>query len=134
MKLFRIALCLTMFAVAGIAMGQTKPGDMVIDVPFAFAAAGQQFPAGHYTVAAQGDLIRLSGASPGGLYLPTHAAVRTNADGSKLVFHRYGTTYFLAGVWVTGSTSGKELYRSRAERELAAHQAEMQLAEVRPAR
>jgi hypothetical protein len=34
---------------------------------------------------------------------------------------------------VKGNNTGKELYRSRAERELAAHQAEMELAVVHAA-
>jgi hypothetical protein len=58
--------------------------------------------------------------------------LRTTSDGSKLEFHRYGDTYFLSAVWVTGNTTGRELFRSRAERELTDRKAEMELAVVRP--
>ena len=132
MRLFRIAVCGALLAVASAAMGQTRPGDMVVDVPFAFNVAGQALPAGHYIVAAQNDGIRIFNAQASGLYVPTHAAMRIASDGSKLVFHRYGDTYFLSSVWVTGNTSGRELFRSRAEREAATHKAEMELAVVHP--
>jgi hypothetical protein len=132
MRLFRIAVCGALLAVASATMGQTKPGDMVVDVPFVFNVAGQALPAGHYIVAAINDDIRIFNSQTSGLYVPTHAATRTAGDGSKLVFHRYGDTYFLSTVWVSGNTSGRELFRSRAEREAATHKAEMELAVVRP--
>ena len=135
MKLFRIVFCVALFAALGAAMAQTKEGDMVVDVPFAFLVNGQQLPAGHYIVAAAGtDLIRIFNSHTRGLYVPTHSAQRTKSDGSKLVFHRYGANYFLSGVWVTGNTIGKELFRSPAERELEAHREEMELAVVRLAK
>lgn len=133
MRLVRIVFCAAMLAAIGLATGQTSPGDVVVDVPFAFAVAGQQLPAGHYIVTVKDDFIRVFNTNKQGVFVPTHAAVRTASAESKLVFHHYGDTYFLSSVWVKGHTTGKELYRSRAERELAARQAEMELAVVRPA-
>jgi hypothetical protein len=124
-----MAVCAALLAAAS--MGQTRPGDMVVDVPFAFVVNGQTLPAGHYVVAAGDDHIRIS-TPRAGLYVLTHGASRTDSSGSKLVFHRYGDTYFLSAVWVAGHRSGRELARSRAERELAGHQAEMELAVVSP--
>ena len=46
MKLFRIAFCVAMFALTVGAFGQISPGDLVVDVPFAFSAAGEILPAG----------------------------------------------------------------------------------------
>ena len=133
MQLFRIVFCAAVLAAIGVATGQTKPGDVVVDVPFAFSVAGQQLPAGHYIVTEKDDFIRIFNGNKQGAFVPTHAAVRAASNESKLVFHHYGDTYFLSCVWVKGNTTGKELYRSRAERELAAHQAEMELAVVHPA-
>ena len=132
MKLVRIAFC-AVIAAMGAVTGQTSPGDVVADVPFAFSVAGQQLPAGHYIVKATDDFIRISSANKQGFFVPTHTAVRAATDDTKLVFHRYGDTYFLSCIWVKGSTTGKELFRSRAERELLAHQTEMELAVVRSA-
>jgi hypothetical protein len=135
MKLFRIVFCVALLAAMGAAMAQTREGDVVVDVPFAFSVGGQTLPAGHYVVAAAGtDLVRIFSRQTSGLFVPTHSGMRGKSDGSKLVFHRYGDTYFLSSVWVTGNTSGKELFRSPAERELEAHRAEMELAVVRPAK
>jgi hypothetical protein len=43
------------------------------------------------------------------------------SETSKLVFHRYGSQYFLAQVWSAGNSEGRELPRSRAEREVASN-------------
>ena len=132
MKLFRIAVCAALLALASAAMGQTRPGDVVVDVPFAFNVGAQTLPAGHYIVAAMDDAIRMFNSQTNGLYVPTHSATRTASDGSKLVFHRYGDTYFLSAVWVAANTTGRQLFPSRAERDLATRKAEMELAVVRP--
>jgi hypothetical protein len=133
MTLFRIALCASLLASASVGFAQTSPGDVVVDVPFAFVVARQTLPAGHYIVkAGDTDHLRIFNSQTSGLYVPTHGASRTGSDGCKLVFHRYGDTYFLSAVWVAGNTIGRELFRPRAEAELAAHQAEMELAVIRP--
>jgi hypothetical protein len=133
MKLFRIALCTALLAAASASMGQTSPGDVVVDVPFAFMVAKQALPAGHYIVRAVGDAqVRIFNSKTTGFFVPTHGALRTVSDGSKLVFHRYGDSYFLSQVWVAGNTIGRELPRSRSEREAREYRAEMELAVIRP--
>ena len=132
MKVFRIALCAALLAAASVAVGQTKPGDIVVNVPFSFVAGAQTLPAGHYIVAAMDDTVRIFNSQTTGLYLPTHSASRSSTDGTKLVFHRYGDTYFLSAMWIGGNAIGRELPRSKAERALADRTAEMELAEVRP--
>jgi len=135
MKTLWIALCTALLAVASASIGQTGPGDMKVDVPFTFVVSGQTLPAGHYIVKNSDHAhIRIFSSGTTGLYVDTHAAERSDADGSKLVFHRYGDTYFLAAVWITGNTTGRELFRSPAERELARHKAEVELADVRPSK
>lgn len=132
MKFFRIALCAALLAAASVAVGQTKPGDIVVDVPFPFVAGGQMLSAGHYIVAAMDDTVRIFNSQTTGLYVPTHSASRNSSDGTKLVFHRYGDTYFLSAMWIGANAIGRELPRSKAERALADRTAEMELAEVRP--
>lgn len=132
MKFFRIAMCTALLAAASVAMGQTKPGDIVVDVPFSFVAGGQTLRAGHYIVAAMDDTVRIFNSQTTGIFLPTHSASRNASDGTKLVFHRYGDTYFLSAMWIGGNAIGRELPRSKAERALADRAAEMELAEVRP--
>lgn len=135
MKTLWIALCAALLAAAPASVAQISPGDMIVDVPFSFVLSGQTMPAGHYIVKNSGDAhIRIVSPGTTGVYVPTHAAVRSASDGSKLVFRRYGDTYFLAAVWTAGNTTGRELYRSPAERELARHKAEVELADVRPSK
>jgi hypothetical protein len=43
---------------------------------------------------------------------------RREQDQTKLVFHRYGDQYFLSQVWTAGESDVRELWKSRAEREL----------------
>jgi hypothetical protein len=131
MKPFRTLLCATLLA-ASSTMGQTKPADVVVTVPFAFVVAGQEFPAGRYVITEEGDVcLRIFNPQWRGLYVPTRDLPPSATDGSKMVFHRYGHTYFLSAVWLTGDTTGRELFPSRPERELAEHKAEMELAIVR---
>ena len=103
MKLFRIAVCGALLAAMSLAIGQTKPGDLVADVPFAFVAGRQTLSAGHSMVAAMDDTVRILKAQNTGLYVTTPGASGATNDGSKLVFHRQGDTYLLSGVWVTGT-------------------------------
>ena len=132
MKIFRISLRAVLLLAASAAIGQTT-GGVVADVPFSFVVAGRQFPAGHYTVTAASDFcLWISDSQHRGTYVPIHDSVRSTSEGTKLVFHRYGDTYFLSAVWVSGRTIGRELYRSRAEQEAANQKAEMELAVVRP--
>jgi hypothetical protein len=134
MKLFRMILCAALLMSGGIAVGQMKVGDMAVDVPFAFHVAEQEFPAGHYIVAAGDDYIRIFNNQARGVYVPTHSAMRGQSGASKLVFHRYGSSFFLSEVWTQGKTIGRQLFVSGAERELKGRQAEMELAVVQPAK
>ena len=134
MRLRCIAFCGVLLAsVASLA--QTGPGDVVVDVPFAFSAAGQSLPAGHYVVKSIDDShIRIFNSQALELYLPTKGAIRSTSEGTKLEFHRYGDMYFLSSVWIRGSQTGRELFRSKAEKELAGRNPEVELAVVRPAK
>jgi len=38
---------------------------------------------------------------------------------SKLIFKRYESRYFLSQVWTEGSSRGRELLKSQAEKEIA---------------
>ena len=42
------------------------------------------------------------------------------ANGTKLVFRRYGKTHFLAEIWTQGDDNGREILKCKAEREMIA--------------
>lgn len=130
----RIAQTTILLVLQTAAFAQTSPGNLTVDVPFAFFAAGQSFDAGHYILQPAGDgLIRIYNSKTVGLFAPTHAAERSSDDETKVVFHRYGERYFLSAVWIKGNRLGRELLVSKAEKETAQHSGEMKLAMVRPA-
>ena len=122
MKLLRIAFYTTLLVAASTSIAQTKRGDVVADIPFAFMVAGHAMPAGHYIVSPVNEFsLGIRDRKNQGAFVPTHSVQRPAHDNTcKIVFHRYGDAYFLSEVWVTGNTTGRELPASRAERELAA--------------
>jgi len=127
MRRFRIALYVAVL-LAAVSMAQTKRGDVMADIPFPFVVAGQTLPAGHYILSPATDsALRIQGSAHQGTFVPTNITQRSASDSScKVVFHRYGDSYFLSQIWVTGEARGRELIRSRAERELAAKTAAME--------
>jgi hypothetical protein len=135
MKTLRISLSVALLLAATIGFAQTKEGDVTADVPFAFVVAGKTLPAGHYIVSHQNDSLRIHDRENQGMFVPTHSSQRPeHENASKLVFHRYGDTYFLSEIWVGGNALGRVLFTTKAEHELAERGAERELAEVRAGR
>lgn len=133
MKVRSLVLCVGVLTL--ISAAQTATGDITVDVPFSFVAGGQILPAGHYIVKTAGlSYIRIFSPGGSGVNVPTHAASRFTSDATKVIFHCYDEACFLSEVWTAGSTTGRELYRSRAERELNVGNSNLKLAEVRPTR
>jgi rhodanese-related sulfurtransferase len=120
----------TVLASSAVSFSQSMPGDVVVDVPFAFVVARQHLPAGRYIVAMQADSVKIFQPKGRSIFVPTRAGWRSDDDGSNLVFHRYGDTYFLSVVCIGGRRTTREIFHSSAERELAG-QSEMELAVVR---
>ena len=133
MRLLRIAFYAALLLTTSAVIAQTKQGDVTADIPFPFVVAKQTLPAGHYIVSpTNADGLGIHDANNHGTFVPTHSAQRSPSDNTcKLVFHRYGDTYFLAEVWVSANSIGKVLFRSRAERELADRGQEREIAAVR---
>jgi len=109
---------------AAPALAQTA--SMKVNVPFDFIVNGKTLPAGEYKVdglsTSTGTIAIRNTETTAKLMTLTNGCESIEAaDASKLVFHRYGGQYFLAQVWSAGSSEGRELPRSRAERELASN-------------
>jgi hypothetical protein len=114
---------LGLLMVSGSAFAQTV--NLKADIPFDFVVNQQVMPKGQYTVKSIGTdgsaALRLAATDgPAAATLVIHGCEALNAPSqSKLVFHRYGDSYFLAQIWKDGSTSGQELAKSGREREFA---------------
>ena len=106
-------------ASAVVANGQSKTG-LVAKVPFEFVVADQNLKAGEYRVAAidqSGETIAIRNAAGDKAIRLSMSKKRNDREKSaKLVFHRYGSTYFLSEVWMAGEATGREFSKTRQER------------------
>ena len=112
-----IAGCLAVSAKA-----QCGSVESTANIPFQFTAGQTTLPAGEYRITCQS-----SGYGPGsvrlrngarGVNLVALTVIGKAREHGVLVFHRYGSRYFLAQFWSAGEEMGQGLPKSRAEREL----------------
>ena len=118
---FRVAGTLALAFMAAAQMAQAQQ-PVVANIPFAFNVGKMVLPAGEYRVEKwiKGDSALLIQRTDGGA--ATFAgSIATDSNEpqtqTKLVFHRYGDRYFLSQVWVEGATRGRELPKSKQEKE-----------------
>ena len=114
---------------------------MRANIPFEFNVGDKTLPAGEYRVAqvnASSDQVILQISSTAGgrtAMLQMNWVKAKQANGSMLVFHRYGDKYFLAQTWIDGESDGLAAPKSRTERvtqrELAAMKAQTETVQVR---
>ena len=94
---------------------------LAAQVPFDFVVGGKTFPAGEYSVNSiiqDGSALRIRNAeaTDSAMRLTNSIVAKPNNSQSRLVFHRYGRTYFLAEVWRGGDSEGRQLLQSKQER------------------
>jgi hypothetical protein len=99
---------------------------LTANIPFDFSVGSHKLPAGKYWISraqqSNGDTvvqIRSTDLHSNVTRFTIPVLVSNPVKNSSLVFHRYGDEYFLAEIWPVGSVTGRELPRTRAERELA---------------
>jgi len=122
LKAVGVAGMLLVGAVAGV---QAQQANRVVkfQTPFAFQVEKDQLPAGEYTLLLEGGWMQIQ-AKDGTtkakvLTMPTNKKGNATSETSEVVFHRYGTKFFLATVWATGQQTGREVLESRGEIETA---------------
>ena len=121
-KVLRIAVSAMALLVASAALAQGRPGDVLVNVPFTFVVGTHQMQPGRYIVTPVANgFLRMydTEAADNQLFLPVNAVQSNKPQDAKLVFHRYGDTYFLAEVWNGISDTGRQLLKSKAEKEIA---------------
>ncbi|MDT4955445.1 MAG: hypothetical protein QOJ02_3583 [Acidobacteriota bacterium] len=113
---------------AVISVQAQSRGKIEVNVPFEFSLGNKTLPAGAYSVrqlsrnsilieSADGQ-TRVIAQTPG----TAQAGEGERATQERLVFHQYGNQYFLAQVWMTRGSDGRELSQSGAERQAAKEQ------------
>ncbi len=121
-QMLRIAVIAMTLLAASAAVAQGTVGDVVVNVPFAFVVGTHQMQPGRYVVApmTQGILrIYDTQVSHNQLLFPVNSTQSNTRTDAKLVFHRYGDTYFLSEVWNGRGDIGRQLLKSKAEKEIA---------------
>jgi hypothetical protein len=144
-QVFRMAVvAVVVVAVVAVsaAMAQRQPGDVFVNVPFSFFVGNQQMPPGHYLVIPAGSgFLRMFDTKDfhDKLLVAVHGVESRIPQTPKLVFHRYGDSYFLAEVWNANGNIGRQLPKSKGEQEIASGKVQgtppqSEIAVVRPER
>ena len=105
------------------------------NIPFEFRVGNSVLAAGEYEIipiSTPRTLLVRSADGEAAVVALTNTAEKLLApkDG-KLVFNRYGNTYFLSQVWHPGINRGYELPKSKSEREMAQNAARTELAYIK---
>jgi hypothetical protein len=93
---------------------------IVVDVPFDFRSGSQIMPAGKYDIRALSDhllAMRERNGSKSLALLAIAAQTRTSSTHGKVIFHRYGSKYFLYQMWLPNDVNGFEFPKGHAEKE-----------------
>lgn len=119
-----ISFCLFFAATAMFAQLESQPL-MKVNVPFQFTVANHTLPAGEYMISTIQPERTIRIASVKGkaseiLTVSPLYASRPSAN-SRLVFNRYGDSYFLAEVWSTGQNVARNVPQGKREIEMASN-------------
>ena len=125
--LYRVITAFALFAVAMVPATQAQSIMLKASVPFDFVVGEKTLPSGEYQVKAVNPTsvsIQSNDSSSSAIVLTSATQAGKILDVGKLVFNRYGDQYFLSKIWVPSSDTGRELRKSRLEREIAARSIE----------
>lgn len=110
------------FALATVAVQAQNKG-VTADVPFNFYVGSKLMPQGTYRVdgISNGTMgwVNALHQDAAQAFITTNVIGKTPDEPARLVFHRYGTEYFLAEIWKGDGPDGKALPRSTREKELS---------------
>ena len=117
------ALGVLVLLAAVSAFGQQR---LRYDIPFEFHFGDKVVPAGQYGVTWAANnvqhLLSIEGRDSGvhGYAVTFPVGGGTNRpDEGRLVFNKYGDTYFLSEVWAPGYAQGGAISKSKTEREIS---------------
>lgn len=96
---------------------------VVANIPFAFNVGNTNLPAGKYTITvlnptSDRKVLQIRSTNGRSTAITQTTSVTANvSDDTKLVFTRYGNSYFFAQAQMAGETTGLAALKSKAERE-----------------
>jgi hypothetical protein len=108
-------------ALAGVAAVNAADKAIAANVPFNFYMGSTVMPQGAYRVneLANGNIVALKTAHATKAMSVSHMVGKSLNEPSRMVFHCYGDTYFLAQIWAGDGSMGHALPRSKREKEIA---------------
>jgi hypothetical protein len=116
-----MAVIVLALASSAVANGQSGR-QLRAQVPFDFIVADRTLRSGQYEVnniTSAGDVLAIRDAAGKSQTMRLTSPVVANDRRdmrAKLVFHRYGSTYFLSQVWLAGNSTGREFAKTKQER------------------
>lgn len=115
-------LVLLLAVAAPLYAGSNLNHEMTVNIPFGFIAGDKVLPAGDYSVQVNPErgsvVLRPEGQSPLMLLTNQKESNSTPLRG-KLVFKRYGASFFLSEVWNQDNATGQALTPGVREKETA---------------
>jgi hypothetical protein len=109
----------------GSAQAQSLAYKLRANIPFDFVVADKKLSAGEYSIGrtrqdSDDNVLQISSVDGRGNAIRSSTPVESRVLKNKgtLVFHRYGDQYFLSQVWPAGASTGRQLAKSRSEREI----------------
>lgn len=111
-----ILVALTVLFMATAAHAQQR---VTATVPFSFVAGDRTYPAGDYSITADGVVLQIANSDKSEMIMSQACESNKPSADTKLVFDHMGGNYFLRQIWVAGNSRGRELSRSHAEIRLA---------------
>ena len=116
-----VALAVSIVA-AGVCFAH--PRVLEVNIPFAFEIGNKMLPAGPYQIESvptgDGTIHRIRRMDGSAQILVFSIALTSGHEENlpRLVFHKYGASYFLAQIW-NGDGRGRQLAESKKEKEVA---------------
>ena len=114
---------ITLSMAAGSAYAQSI--NLKANVPFDFIVNGRTLPAGTYALRTLQNgsdlalLVQNLESRESMIVLPGRVEGKETSTETKLLFHRYGQSYFLSQVFMEGEAAGRQLPKSHWENEVA---------------
>jgi hypothetical protein len=121
-----IAVLSLFFVLAVAGVQAQRPTGIEVNLPFDFIAGKAALKAGRYNIRKLGGngnviSIRDEHGNPVVVDAPLTIGSRDAKGGARLVFNRYGDSYFLTQVWLTPEM-GQQLFPTKAETKVRAAQ------------
>ena len=120
-------------ALAGVVAVNAADKTITANVPFNFYMGPSVMPPGAYRVdeLANGGIVALRTSHSAKAIVTFPVSGKSESEPPRLVFRRYGETYFLAQIWAADGSLGHALRTSAREKELAQNGSAPTLAVIR---